>query len=147
MIVLVEEEGSREYLAQGRRFRPAPPVATNIGGKEWGASRSRERKHLNAYDKENERRPGHTTPRTHDPYDITTKRPIASRTHSGRSDRTASGREREHEREGMDSAYGHRRHENLPSAGGQSIDASEFSFGIPEISRDPRGADPRRRIH
>lgn len=62
MIVLVDEEGAANHIGQGRRFRPAPPVAETIGGKEWDSrahhSRSRERRPINAYDKENERRGG-----------------------------------------------------------------------------------------
>ncbi|KAF2172054.1 hypothetical protein M409DRAFT_62879 [Zasmidium cellare ATCC 36951] len=58
MIVLVYDEVSPTGQASGRRFRQAPPVASTIGGKEWDQSRSRERKHLNTYDKENDRRAG-----------------------------------------------------------------------------------------
>jgi len=62
MIVLVDEEGAANGIGPGRRFRPAPPVADTIGGKEWDGrahhSRSRERRQINAYDKENERRGG-----------------------------------------------------------------------------------------
>lgn len=58
MVVLVDEEGSIPGTSSGRRFRQAPPVSSNIGGKEWDASRSKERRQLNAYDKENERRGG-----------------------------------------------------------------------------------------
>ena len=63
MVVLVDEEGSSAAQSTaGRRFRPAPPVAPVIGGKDWDASqretRLRERKQLNAYDKNNERRGG-----------------------------------------------------------------------------------------
>lgn len=65
MIVLVDEEGSGAGGLSGRRFRQAPPVSSNIGGKEWDrkewelqhTSPSRERqKNLNTYDKQNERR-------------------------------------------------------------------------------------------
>ncbi|KAK4635153.1 Phototropin-1A [Fulvia fulva] len=55
MIVLVDEEGSLPGTSSGRRFRQAPPVSNNIGGKEWDASHSRERKKLNAYDAQSER--------------------------------------------------------------------------------------------
>ena len=46
MIVLVDEEGSKAIEGAGRRFRPAPPVSSTIGGKEWTASTvgSRERR-------------------------------------------------------------------------------------------------------
>lgn len=58
MIVLVDEEGAFPGSASGRRFRQAPPVSSNIGGKEWDATAARDRKHVNVYDKENERRGG-----------------------------------------------------------------------------------------
>lgn len=58
MIVLVDDDASAPGASSGRRFRQAPPVSNNIGGKEWDTNRSRERKHLNTYDKENERRGG-----------------------------------------------------------------------------------------
>lgn len=58
MIVLVDDEVSPTGQSSGRRFRQAPPVSSTIGGKEWDQSRSRERKHLNTYDKENDRRGG-----------------------------------------------------------------------------------------
>ena len=51
MIVLVDEEGTGQG-ASGRRFRNAPPVSTNIGGKEWDARATRERRQLNQYDAE-----------------------------------------------------------------------------------------------
>lgn len=64
MIVLVDEEGG----PQSRRFRTAPPVSSSIGGKEWDskASRqtsqdrntSRDRKALNSYDADADRKPG-----------------------------------------------------------------------------------------
>lgn len=38
MIILVDDEVARNPDA-GRRFRAAPPVATNIGGKEWDGRR------------------------------------------------------------------------------------------------------------
>jgi hypothetical protein len=69
MIVLVDEEGPNG--GSGRRFRTAPPVSSNIGGKDWegvrSSSRSRERernrardrsRHNNRYDKDSERRGG-----------------------------------------------------------------------------------------
>lgn len=55
MIVLVDEEGSLPGTSSGRRFRQAPPVSNNIGGKEWDAARLRERKKLNTYDAQSER--------------------------------------------------------------------------------------------
>lgn len=55
MIVLVDEEGSSPGTASGRRFRQAPPVSSNIGGKEWDASFARERRHLNTYSKDEDR--------------------------------------------------------------------------------------------
>lgn len=58
MIVLVDEEGALPGTASGRRFRQAPPVSSNIGGKEWDAAAARDRKHMNVYDKENDRRGG-----------------------------------------------------------------------------------------
>lgn len=58
MIVLVDEEGAFPGTASGRRFRQAPPVSNNIGGKEWDATAARDRKHINVYDKENERKGG-----------------------------------------------------------------------------------------
>lgn len=58
MIVLVDEEGALPGTASGRRFRQAPPVSSNIGGKEWDATAPRDRKHINVYDKEQERRGG-----------------------------------------------------------------------------------------
>jgi hypothetical protein len=54
MIVLVDDESSNAASTSGRKFRTAPPVATNIGGKEWSASASRERRQ-NAYNPEHER--------------------------------------------------------------------------------------------
>ena len=57
MIVLVDDEGSSAGQTSGRRFRQAPPVASNIGGKEWDPVQSG--KNLqNVYDKENERHGG-----------------------------------------------------------------------------------------
>ena len=52
MIVLVDEEGSRESIGINRRFRPAPPVATNTN------IHNRERRTLNTYDMEPQRRRG-----------------------------------------------------------------------------------------
>ncbi|CAK3882878.1 hypothetical protein AC579_8755 [Lecanosticta acicola] len=56
MVVLVEDETSATGGPSARRFRQAPPVSNNIGGKEWDASRARERAQL--YDKNGERRGG-----------------------------------------------------------------------------------------
>lgn len=61
MIILVDEEGGeRGATNTGRRFRAAPPVASNIGGKEWDGGRARDgkREHMIAHDKEGERRGG-----------------------------------------------------------------------------------------
>lgn len=56
MIVLVDEEGTGQQ-GSGRRFRPAPPVSNTIGGKEWDARAvSRDRRQLNSYDADAERR-------------------------------------------------------------------------------------------
>lgn len=61
MIVLVDEENST-MSSGGRRFRNAPPVASNINGKEWDAGyareQGRERNRLNAYDAEDARKRG-----------------------------------------------------------------------------------------
>jgi hypothetical protein len=54
MVVLVDDETSITTQS-GRRFRPAPPVADNIGGKQWDAHAARERR--NQYEpSENERK-------------------------------------------------------------------------------------------
>lgn len=66
MVVLVDEEGSAGAGGGGgKRFRHAPPVASNINGKEWdgryaaGKDKPREgRNRLNAYDAEEARRGG-----------------------------------------------------------------------------------------
>jgi hypothetical protein len=61
MIVLVDEENSREQIGTNRRFRAAPPVSNNIGGKEWAGAREqeeRDRRLLNAYDVDSQRRGG-----------------------------------------------------------------------------------------
>lgn len=67
MIVLVDEEGSLFGTASGRRFRQAPPVSSNIGGKEWDGTAVRDRKHINVYDKEQERRGINRNDYTHRP--------------------------------------------------------------------------------
>ena len=59
MIVLVDEDGNSSQPS-GRRFRNAPPVSNNIGGKEWDGQ-PRERKHLNTYDAETQRARGNNT--------------------------------------------------------------------------------------
>ncbi|KAK3075896.1 hypothetical protein LTR53_000325 [Teratosphaeriaceae sp. CCFEE 6253] len=156
MIILVEEEGgAREHAgAAARRFRPAPPVATNIGGKEWSSSsRSRERRHVGGaaaslYEHADEpRRPSHgaATPRLPaDPYELVARRPGASRVPSGRSTRTAHGREGASERDAAGSGgsgYGgglRLPHGTMPGSGsgsgsgGQSVDgdAGAFAFGV-----------------
>lgn len=59
MVVLVDEEGSREGISANRRFRQAPPVATSIGGHNWEPgvrAQERERRQLNAYDVESQRK-------------------------------------------------------------------------------------------
>lgn len=61
MVVLIDEEGSRESISANRRFRTAPPVATSIGGKDWEPPTARttgqnERRQLNAYDADTQRR-------------------------------------------------------------------------------------------
>ena len=53
MIVLVDDEGTNQPT--GRRFRNAPPVANNIGGKEWDNQAPTQRRQLNAYDANAER--------------------------------------------------------------------------------------------
>ncbi|KAF2720722.1 hypothetical protein K431DRAFT_225891 [Polychaeton citri CBS 116435] len=64
MVVLVDEETSRDLIGRGRRFRQAPPVASRIGDKEWDSKTyannagGPKRKELNAYDAEGQRRPG-----------------------------------------------------------------------------------------
>lgn len=110
MIVLVDEEGS-SHGSTGRRFRPAPPVAAAINGRdcEVQASRSRERKQLNAYDKDGERRGG------------------GEREHVRSSSKPANSRNNSHVASQAD--------RNRPSVGGRtqtasSVDQSEFSFGM-----------------
>ncbi|CAK1355776.1 Phototropin-1A [Cercospora beticola] len=56
MVVLVDEEGSLPGGSSGRRFRQAPPVSSNIGGKEWDSTSARERRQQIAYDKSDVRR-------------------------------------------------------------------------------------------
>jgi hypothetical protein len=61
MVVLIDEEGSRESISANRRFRTAPPVATNIGhgANDFDGARrpsNHERRHLNAYDADAQRR-------------------------------------------------------------------------------------------
>ncbi|KAK5171710.1 uncharacterized protein LTR77_003346 [Saxophila tyrrhenica] len=46
MIVLVDDEGASAGGNSGKRFRAAPPVANNIGGKEWEAKPKREKQNL-----------------------------------------------------------------------------------------------------
>ena len=133
MVVLVDEEGSMSaHSAAGRRFRPAPPIAPVISGKDWEASqrdpRSRERRQLNAYDKDNERRggPHANVPRAErDNYFAPSGRPTAS---SRRDSYHANQAERSAERSGRTAP---------PTPAAKSIrsaksvtDASEFSFNI-----------------
>ena len=61
MIVLVDEENPGNN-GTGRRFRAAPPVSTNIGGKEWDSRGGNQRRQLNTYDADNERRGGGLRP-------------------------------------------------------------------------------------
>jgi hypothetical protein len=61
MIVLIDEEGSQESINANRRFRTAPPVATTIGrtNNDFDGSprpSGGERRHLNAYDADAQRR-------------------------------------------------------------------------------------------
>jgi hypothetical protein len=55
MVVLVDDDGSNPTNSSSRRFRAAPPVSNNIGGKEWDAFAARE-KRLNHYNADSERR-------------------------------------------------------------------------------------------
>lgn len=58
MIVLVDEEGSVTG-GTGRRFRNAPPVSSNIGGKQWeGQPNDADRRRTNGYAVDSERRGG-----------------------------------------------------------------------------------------
>jgi hypothetical protein len=62
MVVIIDEEGSRENISANRRFRTAPPVATSIGGNanDFDGPRrtggNNDRRHLNAYDADAQRR-------------------------------------------------------------------------------------------
>jgi hypothetical protein len=61
MVVLIDEEGSRESISANRRFRTAPPVPTTIVGSGDHLNGARhasggERRHLNAYDADAQRR-------------------------------------------------------------------------------------------
>ena len=61
MVVLVDEEGNSHSGGSGRRFRHAPPVSNNIGGKEWDArplagERGREERNGKTYDASVDRR-------------------------------------------------------------------------------------------
>jgi hypothetical protein len=61
MVVLIDEEGSQDSISANRRFRTAPPVAPTIGGTNNdfdGTTRTNggERRHLNAYDADAQRR-------------------------------------------------------------------------------------------
>ncbi|KAK4547024.1 hypothetical protein LTR36_001245 [Oleoguttula mirabilis] len=136
MIVLVDEEGSDSLVATGRRFRAAPPVASTIGGKEWDASRahharSTERKQLNGYAKENERRGGAypgggagvvSSRAERDYYSAASGRPSTNGKDShvaGQSDRSRNGTPRRNDVESIG-------------------DASEFSFSIKTPSENPK---------
>jgi hypothetical protein len=59
MVVLIDEEGSRDSITANRRFRTAPPVPANIAGSSDllnGSRNTGERRHLNAYDADAQRR-------------------------------------------------------------------------------------------
>jgi hypothetical protein len=61
MVVLIDEEGSRDSITANRRFRTAPPVPTTIVGSGDHLNGTRnasvgERRHLNAYDADAQRR-------------------------------------------------------------------------------------------
>jgi hypothetical protein len=62
MVVIIDEEGSRENISANRRFRTAPPVATSICGNanDFDGPRrtggNNDRRHLNAYDADAQRR-------------------------------------------------------------------------------------------
>ncbi|KAK5136224.1 hypothetical protein LTR08_003831 [Meristemomyces frigidus] len=129
MVVLVDEEGSTAaHVAAGRRFRPAPPVAPVISGKDWDAShidpRSRERRQLNAYDKDNERRGGAHggVPRPErEHYFVSNGRPTAGE--------KASHSRSQNDRSRMGTPIAHKR--SAPeSVAGSVTGASEFSFNI-----------------
>ena len=106
MIVLVDEEGSQQN-GSGRRFRNAPPVSANIGGKEWDAHATRERRQLNQYDAEAARGGGGLRP-DRERHTQPGRQNIGAANHS---DRPGSGF-----REGR--------------YGGPSGDVSEFSFQL-----------------
>ena len=107
MIVLVDEEGNVGGGAggQGRRFRNAPPVASNINGKEWdhgyGGREKGRNQRLNAYDAEDARRGGGGAPREReggprekDPYPyhgISRDNSYVAHGGGGRRDRSTSG--------------------------------------------------------
>lgn len=120
MIVLVDEEGATG--ATGRRFRAAPPVANVIGGKEWdhaaqsAPQRSRERRLVNGYDKEQERRGGAGTT-------------AASRDNNFSASATRNARRPS---TGRKNSYGQSRTPKRNGGGGAEslADASEFSFSI-----------------
>lgn len=118
MIVLVDEESTSPSNrgGGGRRFRDAPPVASNINGKEWQPNYRRDKSRpdtnrLNAYDVEEARRGGGPSKEREDyPY-------------HGIS------------RDDSYVAQGGSRSGREPSLGGWSqarstADASEFSFGL-----------------
>lgn len=62
MVVLIDEEGSHDSISAQRRFRTAPPVSTSIGrgSNDYDGARrtsgGAERRHLNAYDADAQRR-------------------------------------------------------------------------------------------
>lgn len=116
MIVLVDEEGAATGTAQGRRFRQAPPVSSNIGGKEWDSAAARDRKHINVYDKEHERKGGSKPEYFQRPGSRAAS--TESKSHAYSSTSAAS------QRSGS--------HQGRPGAGrvATSTNASEFSFNL-----------------
>ena len=111
MIVLIDEEGTS--LSTGRRFRTAPPVSSNIGGKEWEAYAARDKRHSNAYDaaeQRGRRGGGGMYPDRGPSYSL-------SRTYS----HVQSGAERSRPGSAVSGGAKH---------GGNSGDVSEFSFQL-----------------
>ncbi|EMC94378.1 hypothetical protein BAUCODRAFT_25581 [Baudoinia panamericana UAMH 10762] len=137
MVVLVDEEGSKDAgaVSRGRRFRPAPPVATDIGtgGKDWDESghgrvqgeRSGERRRYDQWGMERERERAPTTTTT------TTSRAQSLRSHVGVpvSGGVAG-------RDGAGSAIGQRA--DGPGVG-SGVEATDFTFNI----RTPDERGPR----
>lgn len=115
MIVLVDEEGTSQG-GSGRRFRAAPPVSSNIGGKEWDGHGAKERRRPNQYDANNERRGGGRLP----------EREHHGHSHLSRDNsRATSQSERPGHSEQPSSSY-----RAGKQAGGIPGDVSEFSFQL-----------------